>query len=169
MTAAIVDDLVRHKWYANGAYVSAVYRHETARHDEELRKLFLHILVANRFWLFLTLGKEFDQGRESRFPGALEPLIESYKETAAMELEWLSRCDDAELRRQLITPRLPGESFTVSEAVTQICLHSYGHRSQSAMRLRSLGGTPPPTDFILWVTERPGPEWPATSQLSGQE
>ena len=104
-----------------------------------------------------------------RFPGSLEPLIESYKETAAMEMEWLSRCDDAELRRQLVTPRLPGKSFTVSEAVMQICLHSYGHRSQSAMRLRSLGGTPPPTDFILWVTERPGPEWPATSEVSGQE
>ena len=68
MTAAIVEDLVRHKWYANGAYLSAVYRHEIARHDEELRKLFLHILVANRFWLFLTLGKEFDRERECAFP-----------------------------------------------------------------------------------------------------
>jgi hypothetical protein len=99
MIPAIVEDLVRHKWHANAAYLAAVHRHESARHDEELRKLFLHILVANRFWLFLTLEKEFDQGRESRFPGSLEPLIESYKETAAMELEWLSRCDDAELRR----------------------------------------------------------------------
>jgi uncharacterized damage-inducible protein DinB len=160
MAGAIVEDLVRHKWYANAAYLAAVYGHEAARQDEELRKLFLHILVANRFWLFLTLGKVFDRESESRFPDSLEPLIENYKETAALEMEWLLRCDDAEWHRQLATPRLPGKRFTVSEAVMQICLHSYGHRSQSAIRLRSLGGTPPATDFILWVTERPGPAWP---------
>jgi uncharacterized damage-inducible protein DinB len=43
----------------------------------------------------------------------------------------------------------------------QICLHSHGHRAQSASRLRALGVTPPPTDYILWVMERPNPEWPA--------
>src|SRR4051794_22471567 len=164
MTAAIVNDLVRHKWYANAAYLAAVYRHQAARQDEELRKLFLHILVANRFWLLLTLGKEFDRESESRFPDSIESLLENYKETAELEMGWLSRCDDAALNRQLITPRLPGKSFTVSEAVMQICLHSYGHRAQSAMRLRNLGGTPPATDFILWVTERPGPGGPAAAE-----
>jgi|SRR4051812_1463450 len=161
MTAAIVEDLVRHKWYANAAYLAAVCQHESARQDEELRKLFLHILVANRFWLFLTLGRDFQRESESRFPDSLDPLIESYKETATLELAWLSRCDDAELNRQLVTAWLPGKSFTVSQAVMQICLHSHGHRSQSASRLRSLGATPPPTDYILWVRDRPSPDWPA--------
>jgi len=161
MAAAIMEDLVRHKWHANAAYLAAVYRHEAARQDEELRTLLLHILVANRFWLFLTQGKEFDRENEARIPGSLDPLIESYKETESLETEWLSRCDDAEWSRQLVTPRFPGKSFTVSEAVLQICLHSQGHRAQSASKLRSLGGTPPATDFILWVMERPGPEWPA--------
>jgi len=161
MITAIVEDLVRHKWYANAAYLAAVYGHESARQDEELRKMFLHILVANLFWLFLTLGREFERESESRFPDSLDPVIESYKETAALEIAWLSRCDDAELNRQLVTAWLRGKSFTVSQALMQVSLHSHGHRAQSASRLRSLGGTPPSTDYILWVTDRPSPDWPA--------
>ena len=70
----------------------------------------------------------------------------------------------AELRqayeRQLETPFLPGATFSVAEGIMQICLHSHGHRAQCATRLRQLGGTPPGTDFILWLKEkRPVPEW----------
>ena len=166
MPAAFLDELVRHKWYANAAYLGAVCQNEAARQDEELRKLFLHILVSNRFWLHLTLGREFDRERETRLPDAIEPLIDSYKETEALEMEWLSRCDESELARPLVWPRLPGKTFTVSQAFLQICLHSHGHRAQSSNRLRSLGGTPPPTDFILWVNERPEPDWSFASGRS---
>jgi uncharacterized damage-inducible protein DinB len=159
----MVEELVRHKWQANAAYVSAVYRHDAARHDEELRKLLHHILVANRFWLFLSLGREFDRPKEGQLPETFEPLIASYKETEALEMEWLPRCDEAELNRELVTPILQGKIFTVGQALMQIILHSHGHRAQAALRLRSLGGTPPQTDFILWTMDRPGPAWPATA------
>jgi len=52
------------------------------------------------------------------------------------------------------TPFLPGSHFSVAQALTQVCLHSQGHRAQCATRLRLLGGTPPATDFILWVKDR---------------
>lgn len=159
-----MQDLVGHKWHANAAYLAAISSNDAAKQDEELRKLFLHILVANRFWLYLTLGREFDREKETQLPGALDPLIESYKETAALELEWVSRCDDSELNRQLVTPRFPGRTITVSEALLQTCLHSHGHRAQSATRLRSLGATPPASDFILWAMDRPRPEWPSTTR-----
>lgn len=160
MSAAIIEDLMRHKWHANAAYLAAVYENEAARQDEELRKLFLHILFSNRFWLFLALGTEFDRDKETQLPDALDSVIERYKETAALEMEWLSRSNDSELNRELVTPRLPGQTFTVAEVLMQTCLHCHGHRAQSAGRLRSLGGMPPRTDFVLWLKDRPEPEWP---------
>jgi uncharacterized damage-inducible protein DinB len=159
MSAAILDELVRHKWYANAAYLAAISENEAARQDQELRKLFLHIIVANRFWVFLTLGREFDREKESRMPDSIEALIDIYTETDALEMEWLSRCNDTELARKLVTPHFPGKSFTVAQAFLQICMHGQGHRAQSAIRLRTLGGTPPPMDFILWAKDRPAPDW----------
>ncbi len=164
MSVANMEDLVRHKWHANAAVLGAVCRHGDARRDEELRVLLHHILIANRFWLFLTLGKEFDREKEARVPESLDPLIASFMETEAIEMEWLPRCSEAELSRELVTPRLPGQAFTVEQAFTQVVMHSHGHRAQLAKRLRTLGGTVPPTDFIQWVRDRPLPEWPAVTQ-----
>ena len=48
---------------------------------------------------------------------------------------------------------------SVVQAMMQVCLHSHGHRAQCAVRLRLLGGTPPNMDFILWLKERPAPNW----------
>ena len=160
MSAAIIDELVRHKWHANAAYLAAICENQAARQDDELRKLFHHILFSNRFWLFLALGMEFNREKESQVPDALDGLIGGYKETAAREMEWLSGANDSEWNRQLVTPRLPGQTFTVDEALMQTCLHSHGHRVQSAGRLRSLGGTPPRTEFVLWLKDKPAPEWP---------
>ena len=167
MSAAIVEDLVRHKWHANAAYLAAVGSNQAAGQDEELRKLFHHILVSNRFWLFLTLGREFDREIETKVPDALDPLIERYKETWALEMEWLLRSNDSELNRRVATPRLPGQTFTVAEVFMQTCLHSHGHRAQSASRLRSFGVTPPGTDFVLWVKDRPNPQWPSPGRAIG--
>lgn len=161
MSAAIVEELVRHKWHANAAYLAAIWGNEAAGQDEELRKLFLHILVSNRFWLFLTLGKEFEREKESEMPVALAPLIERYRETETLEMEWLSGSNDSELNRQLATPLLPGRTFTVAEVVMQACLHSHAHRVQSAARLRALGAAPPRTDFVVWLKDKAAPEWPS--------
>jgi uncharacterized damage-inducible protein DinB len=165
MPAAIVEELLRHKWHANASYLAAVYKNEASRQDEELRTLFHHILISNRFWLFLTLGREFDREKEARIPDSIETLIDAYKDTEALETEWLSRSSDAELSRELVTPRLPG-TFTVAQVIMQICLHSHGHRAQSANLLRGLGATPPATDFVLWARDRPGPDWGFANERS---
>ena len=143
----MIEELVRHKWHANAAYLAEANQHAAARQDEELRTPLHHILVANRFWLFLTVGIEFDREMEARVPPSLDALIARYRETETIEMEWLARCDEAELARELTTPRLPGKAFTVAQAFMQIVLHSHGHRAQAALRLRSLGGTPPRSDF----------------------
>jgi len=65
---AMIADLVRHKWHANATLLSAITHHELAAQDEELRTLFHHILIANRYWLLLILQKEFARDEEARIP-----------------------------------------------------------------------------------------------------
>lgn len=155
----MLRDLINHKWYANAALLKAIREHEKAAQDEELRKLFRHILLANRFWLMLTLQRPFAGEKESKVPESLEALIADYVNTCAEEQEWLAHVEETDLEQTLETSFIPGTKFSVAQAMMQVCMHSQGHRSQAATRLRLLGGTPPATDFILWLKERSAPAW----------
>jgi uncharacterized damage-inducible protein DinB len=70
-----------------------------------------------------------------------------------------SRCFGKFIHGLLETPFIPGRSFSVAQALTQVCFHSHGHRAQCSMRLRLLGGTPPAMDFLHWLGERPTADW----------
>jgi len=159
----MLQDLVRHKWHANAGMLRAVGQHDAARQDEEIRKLLHHILQANRYWLLLALQKEFVTADEMRISGTLDDLIGRFRETSFVELDWILQLPESDLVRQLRAHSLPDRSFSVADAVLQVCLHSHGHRAQCAARLRALGGTPPMMDYIAWVVQKPDPDWPARS------
>ena len=152
-------DLLQHKWYADSRLLSAICSNPAAANDPELCTLLHHTIVANRFWLALSLDRPFDHEREALVPGVLEDVLKSYEETYRQERAWIEVLNDAVLARRLETPFLPGNTFSVAEALMQVCLHSHGHRAQCAKRLRVLGSVPPTLDFILWLTERPSPDW----------
>src|SRR5262249_21848985 len=115
----------------------------------------------NRFWLFLSIGIPFAEEEESQVPESLEGIEARYRETHAREMEWMSTITEADLDRRLESALIPDFSCSVEQALTQICLHSQGHRVQCAARIRQLGGLPPQTDFIRWVREQPE-KYPAT-------
>ena len=71
----MIQDLVRHKWHANASLLHAIQEHEAAVRDEELRRLLHHILAANRYWLLLSLQKEFDREQEARVSATFDDLI----------------------------------------------------------------------------------------------
>lgn len=154
-------DLIRHKWHANANLLTAIHRHDVASHDKELRKLLHHVLLANRYWLLLILQIDFSAEQESRISTSLDDLVARYRETERQEMDWISKPQEADTARILQTPFLPGRSFTIDQAITQVCMHSHGHRAQCATLLRSLGGVPPPMDFILWLKDRPTADWPS--------
>ena len=137
----------------------AIQRHEAASNDDELRKLLHHILVAHRFWIHLCQGLPFSVEAENIVPATLEEIIERFRATQMQELVWLDQLKASDLARVLESPYFPGRQVTVGEALTQVCLHSQGHRAQCATRLRTLGGEPPATDYILWLKDRPLPAW----------
>lgn len=150
----LIDQLIRHKWWANSNLLQAVARHAPAADDAELRKLLHHILVSNRYWLLLTLGEPFIDEQEKRVPESHEAVIARFAATERVELEWLSTSTPEDLERRLQPRALPEITITVEQAALQACLHSQGHRSQCATRLRTLGGTPAPMDFVLWIREQ---------------
>ena len=49
----MLRDLVQHKAWASAALLTAIRNSDTAADDDGLRTLLHHILLANRFWLFL--------------------------------------------------------------------------------------------------------------------
>lgn len=150
----LIDQLLRHKWWANSKLLTSVSAHAPAAEDPELRKLLHHILVSNRYWILLTLGQPFIDENEKRIPESHAALTAQFIETERLEIDWLSRATPEELERQVQPRALPGTTISVAEAMTQTALHSQGHRSQCATRLRALGGTPAPTDFVLWIRDR---------------
>jgi uncharacterized damage-inducible protein DinB len=156
----MLRDLVRHKAWASTALLSAIRQSDAASDDEALRVLLHHIIVANRFWLFSCLGRPFAIDVESRVPESLAPLADLFRATHVIEGDWMSQAGQSELERVLEDELIPGGRCSVAQAYMQVCMHSQGHRSQCATRLRLLGGTPPSTDFILWLKDRPAPDWP---------
>ncbi|MGA8090132.1 MAG: DinB family protein [Terracidiphilus sp.] len=152
---SMIEELMRHKSWANTSLLRAIAQHPAAAEDEELRKMLHHILVSNRFWLFAILGLPFDRACEMQVPASLSIISDQFGETERLESEWLAHASESELERTLQTrsSRL-GIDVSVRQAILQICLHTQGHRAQSATRLRALGGTPPGTDYVLWVKDQ---------------
>jgi uncharacterized damage-inducible protein DinB len=155
----MLRDLIQHKAWASATLLAAVRGNETASHDHDLRVLLHHIILANRFWLFSCLGRTFAIDEESRVPASLADVAESFRATHDIEADWFSHTGESDLARRLEGRLVPGGSCSIAHAYLQVCLHSQGHRSQCATRLRLLGGEPPATDFIVWLTNRPQAQW----------
>jgi uncharacterized damage-inducible protein DinB len=157
----MLRDLIAHKWYADAAVLTAVRGNDAAAADPEIRELLLHVLVANRFWLANTREIPFDLEAETRAPESLDALIQRYRETQAEEAAWLATAAAPDLARPITSRFFPGETFSVLQGLTQVCMHSHGHRAQCAKMFRRHGGVPPMIDYILWLVKRPPAVWPA--------
>jgi len=91
----------------------------------------------------------------AQIPASFAGIVERFKETEQLEAGWLSKASETELERipETRSSRL-GIDVSVRQALLQICMHTQGHRSQCATRLRALGGTPPGMDYVLWIKEQ---------------
>ena len=155
----MLQDLIEHKGHANAALLDAIQQNAAATSNSEVWELLHHILLANRFWLLSVLQRPFVHEDESRPASSFDALIQRYAETQSQESAWLASASEADLERILKGPLIPNGECSVAQAFMQVCLHSHGHRAQCAKLLRRDGGTPPATDFILWLTNRAGAKW----------
>jgi uncharacterized damage-inducible protein DinB len=139
--------------------LNAVRQNGAAASDPEVTNLLQHILLANRFWLLAVLDVPFVLDDEARPSASFDALVQRYATTQAQEVAWLATASEADLARILESPLIPNGTCSVSQAFMQVCLHTHGHRAQCAKLLRHHGGLPPPTDFILWLANRPVATW----------
>lgn len=87
----------------------------------------------------------------------IDALIAKYEATQHEASAWVGRLSDADLARTLDSPVRAGARCTIAQGLMLMCMHSQGHSAQRAKMLRHLGGTPPMTDFILWLASRDSP------------
>ena len=88
----------------------------------------------------------------------LEQLAADWRAAESLWTEYLARCDDAELSREIEYQSLDSGRFRnrVEDVLTQLFGHSWYHRGQIAMLVRAAGGEPAVTDFIFWCREPVG-------------
>ena len=148
----MIQSLFAHQAWADDAILNAIRDHPDGATDEPLRKLIHHIVTVQRFFLSRFLDRPFDPA-EMQLPDTLDVLLPKFDEAHRDGIAYAERLDEAELARSIEFPRMPEFRPSIREALMQVAMHSEHHRAQCAMRLRSLGGKPPITDYIIWVRD----------------
>ena len=134
---------------------AAATAHGPSPSFQKANDLFAHIVAARRLWLY-RFGALEESPREIFPQGvALETLRPMVEEMHALWSAYFSRLDDAEIARTFDYRALDGEPFrnTIEDVLTQLFGHSWYHRGQIALLLRTGGGEPAATDLIYWCRE----------------
>ena len=116
--------------------------------------LMAHIIAARRMWLY-RLGISHEPAELFPRQAVLSELTEQLREMEAAWQAYLSGLSDSELARVLEYQSYEGARFrnTIEDILTQLFGHSWYHRGQIAMLLRSIGAEPAVTDLIFWARE----------------
>lgn len=153
----MIRSLFAHQAWADSLLLKAVRAHSGAAGDEEMRRLLHHVVVVQRYFLSHFLERAFDEN-DMKAPESFDSLEAMFHAAHDEELAFVACVEEGALARVIELPRLKDIKPTVGETMMQVVMHSQGHRAQCAARLRTLGGSPPTTDYILWLKDRPAPQ-----------
>lgn len=116
--------------------------------------LMRHVVAARRMWLFRLgfLPEDTDLFTREISLAELPAYVE---EMEKLWLEYLSRLTDEDIARIFEYRSYEGDRYrnTVDDILTQLFGHSWYHRGQIAMLLRSIGAEPAVTDLVFWTRE----------------
>jgi uncharacterized damage-inducible protein DinB len=155
----MIRSLYAHQAWADAALFTAVRKHDVAAKDKSLRDNLHHIVLVQRFFLSRFLDRPFDVQSELQQLPSLDDYEQQFREAHSDFLAIMNHLDPAELSRVIEHPYLPESHPTFAEALMQVVMHSQYHRGQCSARLRALGGEPPTTDFIVWISRRAQAIW----------
>jgi uncharacterized damage-inducible protein DinB len=152
------------RWYAyeqdsHGKTIASLRRSRASRGTDpgwqRAVDLLAHIAAARHLWLF-RLGWTASPPADV-FPRGVG-LDEVERQLAGVEREWsviLAGLTDADLDREFEYASLEGPRFRnrVEDILAQLFGHSWYHRGQIALLVRSMGAEPAATDFVYWTRE----------------
>lgn len=130
---------------------------EDLRESEGFRKavyLMGHVVAARRMWLFRLGVLSSDTDLFTR-EISLAELPAQVSEMEKLWSQYLAKLDDTELLRVFEYQSYEGQRFrnTIEDILTQLFGHSWYHRGQIALLLRSIGAEPAVTDLVFWTRE----------------
>ena len=130
---------------------------EDLRESEGFRKavyLTGHVVAARRMWLF-RLGVVSEDTDLFTREISLAELPAQISEMEKIWSQYLAKLDDNGLRRVFEYQSYEGQRFrnTIEDILTQLFGHSWYHRGQIALLLRSIGAEPAVTDLVFWTRE----------------
>lgn len=146
MTHDTISRLFDHLEWGNALVFDALS--SELRPDPESLRLLAHILAAEELWLARI------HGRAPRFPVwpslTLDECARLASNSRAAFLDLLGSLDADALQRVVRYTNSAGYTFenSVGDILVHVALHGHYHRGQIARQLRTMGLTPPYTDFI---------------------
>lgn len=150
--------LFEHMAWADSALLDAIQAQAGAFEDEQLRKWLHHIVSVQRFFLGLVQGRTLDIQREQQVPASFDAMKQLFDEAHQDGIAFTGQLQDSQLARPIEMPRMREFKPALKDVLIQVVMHSEHHRAQCAARLRTLGGQPKITDYILWVREHQTPQ-----------
>lgn len=144
--------LFEHDDEANAKALSSIRTCGACPDQERAITILAHTLVARREWLRRLGGANGEPTKEFFPKGFTVNDLESLLgEVRAAWQEWLSHLTDAKLRQFVDYASSDGKRWRshVEEILTHVSLHGAYHRGQVAMLVKSAGGEPAATDFII--------------------
>ncbi len=120
--------------------------------DERALGLFAHVCMSQLIWMMRIRG-ENTVGMSTQVQ---LPLEESHALAERMRREWeslLEKTTEEELAGMIPYRSLTGDPFEtpLADILIHVINHSTYHRGQIASALKLAGGTPAPTDYILFT------------------
>ena len=122
--------------------------------NERARKLFCHVLAAERAWITRLGGQ--DSATIPIWPDlSFDDCASWLEQNAASYSQFLDDLTADGLDHVITYRNSKGAEFNtpVQEVLTHVALHGAGHRGQIAAALRDAGNEPANTDFITFVRE----------------
>lgn len=158
--SSYLEELFLHQEWADAEHWRAFESFPQALEDKAIRERLHHIhLVQNAFlWITGPRTEEFAVKKLEDF-GTMADL-KSYARKGLSRLnEFVKSVGAAEEVIEVPWFRPPAK-ISIRHALMQAAMHSHYHRGQNATRLRDLGGSPPTTDFIVWLHKgQPLADW----------
>ena len=147
----LLKELARHQAWADAEHWKTIRGNPALLQDEEIHKRLNHMINAPTMLMALAAGEHPDPAKMKE----LKPMDQLEADMAKMNEKLAAAVAAPDLDRKIQLPRGPKGPFEapVHVLLLQALTHSQHHRAQNAARMRSLGATPPMTDYIAWYAQ----------------